>query len=166
MFRFDSRRQKAQELELSELRAKSAAMVRSQAVIEFELDGTIITANQNFLGAMGYTADEVIGRKHSMFVPADFAKSAEYAAFWDALRRGEFMAEKYLRIGKGGREVWIQASYNPVINADGSVVKVIKIATDITAEEQAAHAAEKARRQAEAQRQLVVSVLGLSLIHI
>jgi methyl-accepting chemotaxis protein len=163
MFRFDSKRQKAQEIELSELRAKSAAMLRSQAVIEFELDGTIITANENFLGAMGYTADEVVGRKHSIFVPADSAKSPEYAAFWAGLRRGEFMAEKYLRIGKGGKEVWIQASYNPMFDVEGKPYKVVKFATDVTAIEDERKRNEEERRQRQADQQQAMTAIGAGL---
>jgi len=92
MLRLGSQRQKAKELELFELRAKSAAFERSQAVIEFELDGTIIHANENFLATLGYAADEVVGRKHSMFVAPDYALSAEYRDFWSSLRRARDVA--------------------------------------------------------------------------
>ncbi|SEQ39390.1 methyl-accepting chemotaxis sensory transducer with Pas/Pac sensor [Devosia sp. YR412] len=108
------------------------AIGRSQAVIEFAMDGTILTANENFLSAMGYAAAEIIGQKHSMFV-AKGQDGAEYQAFWAGLRAGKFDAGEYKRIGKNGREVWIQASYNPVIGADGKPIKVVKFATDITA---------------------------------
>jgi methyl-accepting chemotaxis protein len=114
-------------------RAQSAAIDRSQAVIEFKLDGTIITANQNFLNTLGYTLAEIAGKHHRMFVdPAEQAKPA-YAAFWAALNRGEYQAAEYKRIRKDGREIWIQASYNPILGADGRPVSVIKLATDITA---------------------------------
>ncbi len=113
--------------------AQSAAIDRSQAVIEFKLDGTIITANQNFLNTLGYTLAEIAGKHHRMFVdPAEQAKPA-YAAFWAALNRGEYQAAEYKRIRKDGREIWIQASYNPILGADGKPVSVIKFATDITA---------------------------------
>jgi methyl-accepting chemotaxis protein len=113
--------------------ARSAAIDRSQAVIEFKLDGTIISANQNFLNALGYTLAEIAGKHHRMFVdPAEQAKPA-YAAFWAALNRGEYQAAEYKRIRKDGREIWIQASYNPILGADGKPVSVIKFATDITA---------------------------------
>ena len=113
--------------------AQSAAIDRSQAVIEFKLDGTIISANQNFLNALGYTLAEIAGKHHRMFVdPAEQAKPA-YAAFWAALNRGEYQAAEYKRIRKDGREIWIQASYNPILGADGKPVSVIKFATDITA---------------------------------
>ncbi|MCK1649944.1 PAS domain-containing methyl-accepting chemotaxis protein [Bradyrhizobium sp. 149] len=110
-----------------------AAIGRSQAMIEFAMDGTILTANQNFLNALGYSLDEIKGKKHAMFMPADQRDSAEYKAFWAHLNRGEFQAAEFKRIAKGGREVWIEASYNPVLDAAGKPVKVVKIATDITA---------------------------------
>ncbi|MGI3776681.1 MAG: PAS domain S-box protein, partial [Janthinobacterium lividum] len=105
-----------------------------QAVIEFALDSTILHANPNFLSALGYTLDEVRGRKHAMFVPPEEQGSAAYRAFWDALRRGEPQTAEFRRIGKGGREVWIQASYNPVLDSAGRPMKVVKFATDITEE--------------------------------
>ena len=116
--------------------AKVAAISRSQAVIEFELDGTIITANENFLNAMGYGLDEVAGRHHSMFCDPDYVRSAEYKSFWVDLTEGQFKSAAFQRFAKGGREVWIQASYNPVFNAAGKPVKVIKFATDITEQTQ------------------------------
>ncbi|MEI7607221.1 MAG: methyl-accepting chemotaxis protein [Rhodospirillaceae bacterium] len=109
-----------------------AAINRSQAVIEFHLDGTIITANENFLGALGYTLDEVRGKHHSMFVEPAYKNSPDYAQFWDNLRRGQFQRAEYKRIGKGGKEVWIQASYNPIMDAKGKPFKVVKYATDVT----------------------------------
>ncbi|KQT45560.1 histidine kinase [Methylobacterium sp. Leaf456] len=105
---------------------------RSQAVIEFGMDGTVLDANENFLSAMGYTLAEVVGRHHSLFVTPDYARSAAYAAFWEGLREGRFSSAAYQRVGKGGREVWIQASYNPVLDAAGRPVKVVKYAFDIT----------------------------------
>ena len=112
--------------------AQLVALNRSQAVIEFNMDGSIVTANQNFLNALGYRLDEIQGKHHSMFVPAGQRDSSEYRAFWAALNRGEFQAGEYKRIAKGGREVWIEASYNPVLNASGKPVKVVKFATDVT----------------------------------
>ncbi|RXH21554.1 histidine kinase [Bradyrhizobium nanningense] len=113
--------------------ARLDAIGRSQAMIEFNLDGTIITANKNFLDALGYQLDEIQGKHHSMFVPADQRDSADYKAFWAALNRGECQAREFKRIAKGGREVWIEASYNPVLDGNGKTVMVAKIATDITA---------------------------------
>ncbi len=112
--------------------AQSAAINRSQAVIEFRMDGTIVTANQNFLDAMGYGLDEIQGKHHQMFAPPDLRGSEAYKAFWASLNRGEFQADEYKRVGKGGRAVWIQASYNPIMDKAGKPVKVIKFATDIT----------------------------------
>ena len=114
-------------------KALADALGRSQAVIEFGMDGTIRTANDNFLKALGYALGEIQGKHHSMFVDASARDSAAYRDFWAALKRGEYQAAEYKRIGKGGREVWIQATYNPVLGADGKPVKVVKFATDITA---------------------------------
>lgn len=108
------------------------AIKKSQAVIEFEPDGTIITANANFLGAMGYSLAEVQGKHHSMFADPKFVASEEYRKFWETLRAGEYQAAEYLRFGKGGKEVWINASYNPIFDNKGKVFKVVKYATDIT----------------------------------
>ncbi|SFM56331.1 methyl-accepting chemotaxis protein [Methylobacterium pseudosasicola] len=112
--------------------AKLDALDRSQAIIEFQPDGTILTANANFLTAMGYTLSEVQGQHHAIFVERAQRDSAEYRAFWDALRRGTFQSAEFKRIAKGGRPVWIQASYNPVLDRTGRVVKVVKFAADIT----------------------------------
>ncbi|MBO6729817.1 MAG: PAS domain-containing protein, partial [Maricaulis sp.] len=108
------------------------AISKSQAVIEFELDGTIITANENFCATVGYSVEEIRGRHHSMFVDADFAGSQEYKDFWAKLGRGEFDSGEYERVGRGGRQIIIQASYNPIFNADGKPYKVVKYATDLT----------------------------------
>jgi methyl-accepting chemotaxis protein len=116
----------------NDAQAQLTAIGRSQAVIEFNRDGTIITANQNFLNVMGYALGEIQGKHHSMFVPADQRDSAEYRSFWAALNRGEYRAAEFKRIAKGGREVWIQASYNPILDGSGKPVKVVKFATDIT----------------------------------
>ncbi len=115
-----------------DLQGIQEAIHRSQAVIEFQLDGTIITANENFLKTVGYTLDEVQGQHHRMFVERSYAIGAEYRAFWDSLRAGKFHSAIYRRLGKGGKEIWIQASYNPIFDDDGKVVKVVKFATDVT----------------------------------
>ena len=114
--------------------AQAAAISKSQAVIEFNLDGTIITANQNFLSALGYSLEEIKGKHHSMFVDAAARDSNDYREFWARLNRGEFQAAQYRRITKSGKEIWIEASYNPVFDAKGKPAKVIKFATDITAQ--------------------------------
>ena len=113
--------------------AQAAAISKSQAVIEFEMDGTIITANQNFLDALGYRLEEIKGKHHSMFVSPELRDSADYRKFWADLNRGEFQSGEYKRLGKGGREVWIQASYNPVLDRSGKPCRVIKFASDVTA---------------------------------
>ena len=109
-----------------------AAISKAQAVIEFNLDGMIITANPNFLGAMGYQLDEIKGRHHSMFVEPSYKDSVEYREFWRILNDGKFQAGEYKRFGKGGKEIWIQASYNPIFDLNGKPFKVVKYATDIT----------------------------------
>lgn len=118
--------------EVSRALALAAAIDRSQAVIEFKLDGTIVTANRNFLDAMGYSLGEIEGKHHSIFVEPAECESAAYREFWAKLNRGEFQSAQYKRIGKGGKEIWIQASYNPIVDADGRTVGVIKLATDVT----------------------------------
>ncbi len=123
---------------LAEAEAELAALGRSQAVIEFETDGTIRRANENFLAVVGYTLGEIQGNHHRMFVDAAYAKSGEYEEFWNDLARGRFRAGEFKRIGRGGKEVWIQASYNPIMDPSGRVVKVVKYASDVTAAKLAA----------------------------
>jgi methyl-accepting chemotaxis protein len=117
-----------------ELQAKLDALSRSQAVIEFKLDGTIITANENFLSVLGYKLDEIRGKHHSMFVDPGCRDSAEYRALWEGLGRGQFQTAVCKRLAKGGHPVWFQASYNPLLGKNGKPYKVVKLATDITAE--------------------------------
>jgi methyl-accepting chemotaxis protein len=128
-FATDITKQKIRE---GEYCGKIEAIGKSQAVIEFEMDGTIITANPNFLGTVGYTLEEVKGHHHSMFVDQAYRNSDEYKQFWARLNRGEFQAAQYKRIGKGGKEIWIEASYNPILDLNGKPYKVVKFATDIT----------------------------------
>jgi len=111
-----------------------AAIHRSQAVIAFDLDGTILEANDNFLRVVKYRCDEIVGKHHSIFVPPEERGQPAYQAFWAALRRGEFQAAEYRRIGKGGHEVWIRATYNPILGADGKPARVVKFAVDVTDE--------------------------------
>lgn len=120
----------------SEVDAIWKALGQSNAVIEFKPDGTILTANENFLKIMGYGLEEIRGQQHSMFVDPEYAASPEYAAFWQALRQGKHQIAEFRRIAKGGRDVWVQGSYNPVLNSSGKVVKVVKIAADTTAEKE------------------------------
>jgi len=123
---------RAKEIELLDLSAQFQAISKSQATIEFNMDGTIITANENFLSTMGYTLDEIKGQHHSMFAEPDFAHSTEYKDFWEKLNRGEFESGEYKRLGKEGKEVWIQASYNPILDLNGQPFKVVKYASDVT----------------------------------
>lgn len=118
---------------LADLEDQRAAIDRSQAVIEFDLDGTIRHANANFLAVLGYSLDEIVGQDHRMFVDPAESSQGDYAKFWSRLGKGEYDAGQYRRIGKGGRELWIQASYSPVLDASGRPYKIIKFATDITA---------------------------------
>ncbi|MFN3549218.1 MAG: methyl-accepting chemotaxis protein [Mesorhizobium sp.] len=153
-------RANAGKTENDEMKAKVAAIMRSQAVIEFALDGTILAANQNFLDTLGYTEAEIIGQRHSMFVDKAFAASAEYKSFWDRLRKGEFFSDKYARVGKGGREVWIQGSYNPLFDAAGKPYKVIKFAADITGIEHERRRNEEERAARAREQQKVVEALA------
>lgn len=110
------------------------AIHRSQAVIEFELDGSIINANENFCQAVGYKLDEIIGKHHSIFVEASYRSDPDYRAFWDKLRSGQYHAGEFKRVSKTGEEIWIQATYNPILDSEGRPIKVVKFASDITAQ--------------------------------
>jgi methyl-accepting chemotaxis protein len=118
-----------------------AAISKAQAVIEFNLDGTVVKANENFLKTLGYASEEIVGKHHSMFVDVTEREGAAYREFWAKLNRGENQIAEFKRIAKGGREVWIQASYNAIADVTGKLVKVVKYATDITADMQAREAA-------------------------
>jgi methyl-accepting chemotaxis protein len=118
------------------MRAQLQALHASQAVIEFKMDGTIIAANERFLKTMGYSLADIQGKHHSLFVDPQTKASAGYKKFWEALGRGEFQAGEYLRFGKGGKQIWIQGSYNPILGRNGKPYKVVKFATDITAAKQ------------------------------
>lgn len=114
------------------LEAAWEAICRSQAVIEFDPTGIILWANDLFLGTMGYALDEIVGRHHRIFCLEQDAASLAYADFWRKLGRGDFDVGEYRRIGKGGREVWLQATYNPVFDESGRIQRILKIATDTT----------------------------------
>jgi methyl-accepting chemotaxis protein len=122
----------AQKLKTADFEGQIAAIGKSQAVIEFAMDGTILDANDNFLHALGYTLGEIKGRHHSMFVDIGERDGDAYRAFWAKLQRGEYESAEFRRIGKGGREVWIQASYNPILDLNGKPFKVVKFASDVT----------------------------------
>jgi methyl-accepting chemotaxis protein len=126
-------------LDITEAKMKAAenasflqAIFRSQAVIEFGLDGTILEINDNFQKVTGYGRNELVGRHHRMLAEPVYAASAAYAQFWDRLRQGQFLADEFRRLGKGGKEIWLEASYNPVFDADGKITKIVKFATDLT----------------------------------
>ena len=108
------------------------AICRSQAVIEFDPRGIILWANDSFLATMGYALADVEGRHHRIFCEPGYADTPAYADFWRKLGRGEFDAGEYKRVGKDGRAIWLQATYNPVFRADGTVERILKIATDTT----------------------------------
>jgi len=131
----------------AEFEGRTQAINRVQAVIEFDLTGKVLTANPNFLASFGYELDEVVGGHHRLFCDPQYTRSPEYVAFWDRLGRGEFDAGEYRRVGKNGQDVWIQASYNPIFDAAGKPVKVVKFATDITP---ARHASGEAQGKLEA----------------
>lgn len=117
---------------MAALEATVAAIMRSQAVVQFDVDGTILEANDNFLAVTGYRREEIIGRKHAMFMPEADRASADYANFWRRLKAGEFMSGEFRRIAKDGREIWIQATYNPLFDGAGKPYRIIKFASDIT----------------------------------
>lgn len=156
----------AVKLKSADYEGQTNAISKSQAVIHFNLDGTIIDANANFLGAMGYTLDEIKGNHHSMFVEPDFAISDEYRSFWQKLNRGEYDSRVYKRIAKGGREIWIQASYNPILDMNGKPFKVVKYATDVTGVIQVSHLADSTESSvhgvAAAAEEMSASILEIS----
>ncbi len=116
----------------ADFEGRTQAINRVQAVIEFDLHGKVLAANQNFLSSFGYELSEVVGSHHRMFCDPEYTRSPEYVAFWDRLGRGEFDAGEYRRVAKSGHDVWIQASYNPIFDATGKPIKIVKFATDIT----------------------------------
>jgi methyl-accepting chemotaxis protein len=122
----------AQRLKAAEDAGKINALSRAQATIEFTPTGDVLTANENFLSALGYTLAEIEGRHHSMFCEPAYAGSSDYRQFWAKLGAGEFIADEFMRIGKGGRKVFIQASYNPIFDLNGKVFKIVKFATEVT----------------------------------
>jgi len=136
------------------------AISKTQGVIEFNLDGIVQTANENFLNVVGYRLEEIQGKHHSMLCDAEYASTAAYRDFWLKLNRGDFDAGQYKRIGKGGKEIWIQAAYNPVFDNNGKVVKVVKFATEITRQKQ--EALNIIRSLSEAERNLAAAAEELT----
>jgi methyl-accepting chemotaxis protein len=145
-----------EKLRIADFEGKIEAISRVQAVIEFNLDGTILTANENFLALMGYRLDEIQGRHHSMFATPGVAESIEYREFWAKLNRGEFAVDRYKRLARGNREVWILASYNPILCPDGRPYKIVKFATDIT------DAVQERLRRAEIQAAIATDLEDIS----
>ena len=143
----------AQKMQNANFEGQLAAINKSMATIEFALDGTVLTANDNFLKALGYSLDEIKGKHHRIFVEPTYRESAEYREFWAKLGRGEYDAAQYKRIGKGGKEIWIQASYNPIMDANGKPYKVVKFSIDVTEQVKAT----QALNQAVEQTQVVVA---------
>ena len=124
----------AQKQDYADLIGQVRAINKAQAVIEFDLDGNVLTANDKFLAAIGYTLPEIKGRNHRLFVEPGYAASHEYKLFWEELRRGQYQAAQFKRIAKGGKEIWIEASYNPILDLNGRPFKVVKYAIDVTAQ--------------------------------
>jgi methyl-accepting chemotaxis protein len=145
-----------QKLRTADIEGQINAINRSQAVIHFELDGTILDANENFTGAVGYSLNEIKGQHHRMFVDPAYAASSEYRQFWAELAEGQFKSDEFKRFGKGGNEIWIQASYNPIFDAAGRPFKVVKFATDITAQVM------ERQRRAETQARIDNELEGVS----
>lgn len=143
-FAFDITEAKDRE---AEVEAKLKAIETVQAVIEFDAQGTVLHANDVFCGAIGYDLDEIVGKHHSLFVDPEYRNSPDYDEFWDKLRSGETLRDCFRRIGKGGREIFIEASYNPIRDAAGTVVKVVKFAVDTTAFQVTLHEASRALTQ-------------------
>ncbi len=108
------------------------ALVRSTAVIQFRLDGTVITANEQFLQAMGYSSNQIVGKHHSMFCAPENASSPEYRSFWQTLNRGEYVSDRFKRLDSRGQDVWLEASYNPVYDPEGNLQKIVKFASVVS----------------------------------
>lgn len=152
------------EAEAASLKATLSGISASQALIEFQPDGTIITANENFCKTMGYALDEIKGKHHSMFAPAGVAQTPAYAKFWEDLRANKFATGEFERVGKGGKTVWLQAAYNPVVDETGKVTKVVKNCSDITEAKLASLEADAAQfRQSQMLNQIPVNVMMCDL---
>jgi len=148
----------------SESDAETSALIeaihRSQAVIEFEPDGTILTANDNFLDVMGYDLEEIVGKHHRIFVEDEYAQSEEYQTFWNALGVGEYRADRLKRVAKDGSDVWLQATYNPVFDKSGGVRKVVKIADDVTEQVRTKRAVERREERLSSHVDALLDAMG------
>lgn len=127
-------------MQYADFSGQIAAISKSQAVIEFDMNGVIQSANDNFLKTVDYALNDFIGKHHRIFVEKAYGISAEYTQFWEKLQRGEYVAAQFKRINRNGGEFWIQASYNPILDVNGKPYKVVKYATDITPQKQAVKA--------------------------
>ncbi len=154
---------RAKEAQVADVVAQLTAAGRAQAIIEFDLSGKILTANENFLKVVGYSLEEVQGRHHSMFVDKEYGASSEYQAFWRRLNSGEFIVDKFTRYGRGGARAVIEASYNPILDASGKPYKVVKFATDVTQVEKEREARQEADRKAAEIQARVVAETGRGL---
>ncbi|WP_208539331.1 methyl-accepting chemotaxis protein [Algihabitans albus] len=150
----------AQTLQNADYSGQIAAINTSQAVVSFQLDGTILDANENFLNAVGYRLEEVIGQNHRLLLVPDDAQSRDYREFWEALARGEHRASEVKRIGKDGRELWLQASYNAILDPDGKPFKVVLYATDITQRVHARHEAERVGKLVDGNLDKILAAVG------
>lgn len=147
----------------AEFEAKVAAIDRAQAVIEFDLDGHVLTANRHFLSSMGYTLREIQGQHHSTFCAPEYTRSAEYRDFWLKLSEGEFVSGRFARVGKFSRKVWIQATYNPIIDLNGKVTKVVKYAHDVTKAVELEHRiSAKAHEMSDSVQHLIESITSIA----
>ncbi len=150
-------------LRSAEFAAKVAAIDLGQAVVEFDLSGNVLTANRNFLAAMGYTLREIVGRHHSLFCSAEYSRGAEYRDFWLRLGEGKFIGGRFHRVGKYERDVWIQATYNPIFDLNGRVSKVVKYAYDVTHEvELEQRITVKSREMSESVHRLLDSIAAIA----
>ncbi|MBU1324690.1 MAG: PAS domain S-box protein [Alphaproteobacteria bacterium] len=154
---------RAQAAQVDDYLAQLTAAKRNQAVIEFDLDGNIMTANENFLNTVGYRLEEIKGRHHRMFCDADYARSPEYQNLWDTMKQGGYVADKFVRYGRDQRKIWLEAAYNPILGPDGKPYKVVKFATDVTRAEMDRIADEEKARVLAAQQAIVVSETGRGL---
>ena len=154
---------RAREDQVNDYLAQLTAAKRNQAVIEFDLDGNILTANENFLNTVGYRLEEIKGRHHRLFCDSDYARSADYQALWDTMKSGGYVADKFIRYGRDQRKVWLEASYNPILGPDGKPYKVVKFATDVTAAELARVEDEEAAKRLAQQQAVVVAETGRGL---
>ena len=151
-----------QKVQAADFQGKMDAISRSQAVIEFDLEGHVRTANENFLAATGYSLDEIVGQHHRMFCPAEISNSSEYREFWQALSRGEFKGGEFERRNKTGDVLWLQATYNPILDAAGKPCKVVKFASDITSQvEEAAQRLQEEKERAHRLDTQVKEILGV-----